>query len=492
MSGSDPRTPEGRVDEQSRRADLWERTADERERLADERERLADEREALGDERERLADRQDRTLDHRESDQRTLDSWMGEVPDDTEAAAAEAALRRAEAGVRRADAEVLRARQASARVAGRVARREAARRRRDAAEAETLGDADEAAWAVDRRDFVAAERDSLADEREHVADERDETADLRERIADTRERQALAREEVLDERSIDAHGTSSQSGGIEDDLAYRAEQRSAERQRRDRAKAGRRAAAQDRSDAAAGWAPQEYGPRLLASFAELAGTLFAAEDMADVLPRVLEFTVDVVDACDWAAITLYRKGRPHDTVATHRVAAELEQLQSTTGTGPAPDALESPGPVRVGRLSDSTRWPDLAVAATRLGVGSCVSHGLFVHQSTQWESLGTFTLYGAAPVGFSDEDCDLSAILAAYTGVVVGVANRREDIDRREAALHRGLSTRDIIGQAKGILMERQHLSAGDAFDVLRRASQRLNRRLADVAEHLAETGELP
>jgi len=54
------------------------------------------------------------------------------------------------------------------------------------------------------------------------------------------------------------------------------------------------------------------------------------------------------------------------------------------------------------------------------------------------------------------------------------------------------LSTRDVIGQAKGILMERQRLSAGDAFDLLRRASQRLNRKLIDVAEHLTETGELP
>ena len=51
---------------------------------------------------------------------------------------------------------------------------------------------------------------------------------------------------------------------------------------------------------------------------------------------------------------------------------------------------------------------------------------------------------------------------------------------------------RDLIGQAKGILMERQRLSAGDAFDLLRRASQRLNRKLIDVAEHLTETGEMP
>jgi AmiR/NasT family two-component response regulator len=51
---------------------------------------------------------------------------------------------------------------------------------------------------------------------------------------------------------------------------------------------------------------------------------------------------------------------------------------------------------------------------------------------------------------------------------------------------------RDVIGQAKGILMERRRLSAGEAFDVLRRSSQQLNLKLAEVAQHLAETGELP
>ena len=53
------------------------------------------------------------------------------------------------------------------------------------------------------------------------------------------------------------------------------------------------------------------------------------------------------------------------------------------------------------------------------------------------------------------------------------------------------LSTRDIIGQAKGILMERERLSAGQAFDRLRRASQGLNVKLSDIARKLAETGEL-
>jgi AmiR/NasT family two-component response regulator len=74
---------------------------------------------------------------------------------------------------------------------------------------------------------------------------------------------------------------------------------------------------------------------------------------------------------------------------------------------------------------------------------------------------------------------------------MIGMAHTRHDLRQREAALHRSLSTRDIIGQAKGILMERERLSAGQAFDRLRRASQRLNLKLTDIARQLTETGEI-
>ena len=52
------------------------------------------------------------------------------------------------------------------------------------------------------------------------------------------------------------------------------------------------------------------------------------------------------------------------------------------------------------------------------------------------------------------------------------------------------LKTREVIGQAQGILMERERITADQAFDVLRRASQRMNVKLRDVASHLVETGE--
>ena len=489
----DPKRPQVGLDERMRRADAWEASAEERERLTDERERLADEREWLADQREGLADRHDRDLDRRETDLDAASAATGDLDDAAELAATQSALHRAQAGVRRAEAELLRAQQAAARVKARAGLRGAANERAIAARyAREAVEVEERAWMADRRDFVAAEREKLADERDGHANQRDEIAALRERLADDREHESLNREQGIDHRRRTGHPDTEARLAASGERRLQAGLRATGENRRESAAASRRAAAQNRARAVASWGPQEYGPMLVASFGQLARELFGSEDLADALPRVLKFALGTVAGCDCASITLWRHGRVIDTVTSNPVAAELDDIQVGAGIGPAPEALRSEGPVYAPDLADSPRWPVLAATAAQLGVASALSHGLFVRQSAQWSALGTFSLYSATADAFSDEDQEFCSILAAYAAVAVAVAHRRDEVERREAALHRGLSTRDVIGQAKGILMERQRLSAGDAFDLLRRASQRLNRKLTDVAQHLAETGELP
>jgi hypothetical protein len=476
-----------------KRADLWEAGADERERLADEREALADERERLADERDRLADRQEHAQDRREADQAAHNTPNAELDEATETAATRAALRRAEAAVRRAEAELERTRQAATRIRARAARRVAtSARAATSRHAEQFVDVEERAWLADRRDFVAVERDSLADERDRLADGREETAGLREREADDRERDLLERERRIGQRRPTGRWARTARLGADWEPATTQDARADGERQREHAAAGRRAAAQDRARAAAQWGPQAYGPMLLASFAPLARQLFGNDDLSEALAQVLKFTVGAVAGCDCASVRLYRHGPAVDSVASDAVAAELDDIQFGTGIGPGPEAMQGEDPVYVADLAGSPRWPVLAATAAQLGMASALCHGLFVHRPAQWSALGAFNLYGATPDAFSDEDREFGSILAAYVAVAVAMAQRRDEVDRREAALHRGLSTRDVIGQAKGILMERQRLSAGDAFDLLRRASQRLNRKLSDVARQLAETGELP
>src|SRR4051812_45219949 len=67
-----------------------------------------------------------------------------------------------------------------------------------------------------------------------------------------------------------------------------------------------------------------------------------------------------------------------------------------------------------------------------------------------------------------------------------------QQLTDKVAGLEEALLSRDVIGQAKGILMERLHLTADQAFELLRAASQKHNRKVRDIATELAESGEGP
>ncbi len=102
----------------------------------------------------------------------------------------------------------------------------------------------------------------------------------------------------------------------------------------------------------------------------------------------------------------------------------------------------------------------------------------------QGDRLGGLNLYAGRPGAFDDSQ-DIGQMLAAHAAVAVAGAEC-------EANLRTAVNNRDVIGQAKGILMERHELTADQAFAVLARVSQELNRKLADVARELTDTGAVP
>jgi hypothetical protein len=81
--------------------------------------------------------------------------------------------------------------------------------------------------------------------------------------------------------------------------------------------------------------------------------------------------------------------------------------------------------------------------------------------------------------------------LGAHASNAVRAVGERSVLEQLGHQLHDALASRDVIGQAKGSLMERLRITPEDAFDTLRRSSQRLNVKLREIAQKLAETGEL-
>jgi AmiR/NasT family two-component response regulator len=95
-------------------------------------------------------------------------------------------------------------------------------------------------------------------------------------------------------------------------------------------------------------------------------------------------------------------------------------------------------------------------------------------------------------VAFGVIDRAKATILASLASLALSVAHSHEDEERRAAAFHSALASREVVGEALGILMERERITAVQAFDVLRRASQHLNIKLRDVAQNLIDSRESP
>jgi GAF domain-containing protein len=99
--------------------------------------------------------------------------------------------------------------------------------------------------------------------------------------------------------------------------------------------------------------------------------------------------------------------------------------------------------------------------------------------------LGALSLYADQAAAFSDPHERVAVLLATFAALALAEAQRADQ-------MHDALGNRDVIGQAKGILIERHRITADAAFGVLSRVSQAENRKLAEIARGLVETGELP
>ena len=126
-----------------------------------------------------------------------------------------------------------------------------------------------------------------------------------------------------------------------------------------------------------------------------------------------------------------------------------------------------------------TRWPEFSLLASELGVRSLLSFQLFV----EGENLGALNIYVGEAGVFSDESIEVGTLLAQHAAVALSGAIS-------ESQFQSALATRDVIGQAKGILMQRENLTGRQAFELLAKASKETHITLVDVARWLVSEHE--
>ncbi|GAA5162765.1 GAF and ANTAR domain-containing protein [Amycolatopsis dongchuanensis] len=229
------------------------------------------------------------------------------------------------------------------------------------------------------------------------------------------------------------------------------------------------------------WEPDELGKTI----AGVARDLLAQPTLQDTLDRIVHHAIRVVDGCEFAGILAIRGGEVESLAATDDGVVTSDRIQGELREGPCFDAAR--------RVSEIYRLPDLAAARDRwpryvpraleLGIGGMMSFLLYTDDTR--ENLGALDLYSSGPDAFTPRSEHTGWLLASHAAVAFAGA-------RRQGQLHEAITTRQDIGEAIGILMERYKITRDQAFELLKKASQDRNVKLRELARSVTETGEAP
>jgi GAF domain-containing protein len=221
--------------------------------------------------------------------------------------------------------------------------------------------------------------------------------------------------------------------------------------------------------------------KLAQQLSELARSLQQQDSVQDTLMSIVRAAVDNVPGAQFAGISVVEARHKVITRAwSDEVVQACDRAQYETGQGPCLEAVYLEQTVRLSDMRAEQRWPKFSRRATEYGIGSMLCLQLYV----SGDNLGALNLYSSFPDAFNDESEHVGLLLASHAAVAMASAQREE-------RLLRAVETRDLIGQAKGILMERYKITAEQAFSLMIQASQNTNIKLRDIADHLTATGEL-
>lgn len=226
-------------------------------------------------------------------------------------------------------------------------------------------------------------------------------------------------------------------------------------------------------------------------FRSLTEMLLAAQSVGDVLQLIVDATASLVPSAELVSITLRAPdGTFHTAAYTDPKAAELDVLQYELGEGPCHDAAvpDRPEFLESADLGSDGQWPRWAPSAAGLGWRAVLATALVDDAVSRFS--GALNLYSRTPGGLTDADRDVVLLLATHATLAVAETDAVTRNELNQAQLRRALDSRDVIGQAKGIIMARRGLDAQEAFDLLRRTSQQLNVKLVHLAGTLAARHE--
>jgi GAF domain-containing protein len=207
--------------------------------------------------------------------------------------------------------------------------------------------------------------------------------------------------------------------------------------------------------------------------------------LPDILQRVAVLANDTVDGSTHTGLMMSVNGKMQTPVFTDDDVPEIDAAQYETGIGPCLDSFRDGEIHRIPSTAEDTRWRPFSETCQRYGVLSTLS----VPVLATGAPVGALNFYARSERAFDDDDVTLAVAFAEQAAIVMANARAYWDARSLGEQLTLALERRVVIEQAKGLLMS-TGLTSDASFDVLRKASQRQNRKLNDIAAELVAEAE--
>jgi GAF domain-containing protein len=213
---------------------------------------------------------------------------------------------------------------------------------------------------------------------------------------------------------------------------------------------------------------------------DLSRVVLVDRTLEQVLGDITLIAARGIPGAESTSITLIRGERPFTAAYFGEMALAADELQYERGYGPCIDAATGNIALLVEDMRTELRWPDYQARVLDVGVRSSLS----VPLPYQGTSIGALNTYSSRPGAYTEPE-SIDAALQVAEAIAVAVVNADAHAQMREEArnMRLAMDSRAVIEQAKGVLMAQRHVDADQAFDILREASQRYNRKLRDIAQ---------
>jgi GAF domain-containing protein len=201
------------------------------------------------------------------------------------------------------------------------------------------------------------------------------------------------------------------------------------------------------------------------------------------LGAVVRWAVAKTPGAEACGLTVEQAGRGVTVEYSGEMAARADERQYELDDGPCLQAMRTGEAVLAPDMATEQRWGRYPERAVEVGVRSSLSLPLTIGGTGR----GALNLYSTRASAFTDDDRRAAQTWASQAGGALAVALRMAEREAVVDHLHQGMVSRQVIGQAVGLLMAQRRCTSEEAFELLKTASQRNNEKLRDLAQRMVD-----